>query len=386
MRAILLASLLGGCGNATRQAPPQIALPFPADTSRAEFVRPGVVHRFIYAPSGPWAIHVLDVDLTRCVSAVAVKGAKGAVGREKTSTMLRGLANNSEVIGGVNADFFLFTPPGVPTGALVTNSKIVTGPGPQPVFFVDARGRPGIATLDVRGEVTIGGRRFEIDGWNRAAPRGLAVFDSSWGVTTDTATSAIEVIVMQSPNAQQVSAVDTLPKGVTIPANGSVLIAGRNAPDSIRAALRALRPVETIRASVRLSPTHPREAVGGRPILARDSVIGPTVDTEGQTGFANTRHPRTAVGIVGRGSRLLLVTVDGRQPNYSAGMTLRELADLMLALGARDALNLDGGGSTTFVYADPDSARTLRVGNRPSDPTGERPVGNALAIVASCSR
>jgi exopolysaccharide biosynthesis protein len=135
--------------------------------------------------------------------------------------------------------------------------------------------------------------------------------------------------------------------------------------------------------NVRLTPFHPREAVGGRPILVRDSVITAEVDTEGQPGFAKGRHPRTGVGINANGKRLLLVVVDGRQAPYSDGMSLRELADLMRALGAREAINLDGGGSTTMVVADSAGA-TVRIVNRPSDPTGERPVGNALAAVKTC--
>ena len=126
---------------------------------------------------------------------------------------------------------------------------------------------------------------------------------------------------------------------------------------------------------------HAREAIGGRPILAIDSIARELSDTGA---FTRSRHPRTAIGIASRGKRLLLVTVDGRQKPYSDGMTLRELTTLMLALGARDALNLDGGGSTTFVYADPDSGAALRIANHPSDTTGERPVGNALAIVNRC--
>jgi exopolysaccharide biosynthesis protein len=62
-------------------------------------------------------------------------------------------------------------------------------------------------------------------------------------------------------------------------------------------------------------------------------------------------------------------------------MTLRETARLMLALGAREAINLDGGGSTTMVFADPDSSGKLRIANHPSDKEGERTVGDALAIV-----
>ena len=63
-------------------------------------------------------------------------------------------------------------------------------------------------------------------------------------------------------------------------------------------------------------------------------------------------------------------------------MTLREIADAMLALGANDAINLDGGGSTTMGVAN--SAGVPSVVNRPSDPSGERAVGNALAIVRGC--
>ena len=134
----------------------------------------------------------------------------------------------------------------------------------------------------------------------------------------------------------------------------------------------------------RLSPFHPNNAIGGRPIIVRDSTLDPAVDTEGQAGFRE-RNPRTAVGIARGGRTLILVAVDGRE-YLNAGMTLRELGDLMLALGARDAINLDGGGSTTLVYADPDSANRLRIANHPSDRTGERTVGDALAIVHSCSQ
>jgi exopolysaccharide biosynthesis protein len=65
-------------------------------------------------------------------------------------------------------------------------------------------------------------------------------------------------------------------------------------------------------------------------------------------------------------------------------MTLRETAELMRALGAVDALNLDGGGSTTMVVAN--ASGLPSVVNRPSDAAGERPVGNALAIVKGCYR
>jgi exopolysaccharide biosynthesis protein len=116
-------------------------------------------------------------------------------------------------------------------------------------------------------------------------------------------------------------------------------------------------------------------------MLARDSVILNEVETEGQVSF-RARNPRTAVGLANKGRRLLLVVIDGRQPNYSLGTSLRETAEIMLALGARDAINLDGGGSSALVFRD--STRTMRVANKPSDAGGERAVGDALAIVKGC--
>jgi hypothetical protein len=92
--------------------------------------------------------------------------------------------------------------------------------------------------------------------------------------------------------------------------------------------------------------------------------------------FSAARHPRTAVGLARGGRELLLVGVDGRGSNGSAGMSLVELGRWMRVLGAISAANLDGGGSTTVWV------RGAGVVNRPSDPTGERPVGNALFVVA----
>ena len=91
-----------------------------------------------------------------------------------------------------------------------------------------------------------------------------------------------------------------------------------------------------------------------------------------RAGFENELHPRTAIAGLHSG-KVLLVTVDGRQPGVSAGMSLFALADLLLELGAVEAINLDGGGSTTMVIRD-------QVVNRPSDQTGERPVSDAILV------
>jgi hypothetical protein len=356
-------------------------VPFTADTVRAQVVRAGVTRWFLSVPAGPWAIHALVIDRDACYAALAVKGAGGAVGRHRTSAMLEQLRRSADVAGGVNADFFLFTPPGVPTNLLVSGGRVVTGPSSHAVLAFDSLGAPHLATFRVEGSLATIRGRYGVTAWNRAAPAGIALYDDAWGASTDTLSNSVEV-VLEGRGVGRVSIVDTMAAGVVIPPGGVVLV-GRGS--EARAALLALRVGDSVRVNVALRPFHPLEAVGGRPVLLRDSAIVAEADTAGGPGFATGRHPRTAVGIGRNGRRLLLVAVDGRQQPYSDGMTLRELANLLRGLGARDAINLDGGGSTTLVYADPDASGVLRIANRPSDSTGERAVGAALAIVRRCS-
>jgi hypothetical protein len=90
------------------------------------------------------------------------------------------------------------------------------------------------------------------------------------------------------------------------------------------------------------------------------------------------RHPRTAVGLSRDGTKLVLLTVDGRRPGVSLGMTGEDLAAEMLRLGCWTAINLDGGGSTTLVMRDPASGEH-RVINQPSG-NAQRPVADVVGI------
>lgn len=118
-------------------------------------------------------------------------------------------------------------------------------------------------------------------------------------------------------------------------------------------------------------------AVGGFSRVLRDGLKTPC----GQARCV-AAHPRTLVGLSADGGRLLLVIVDGRRPGVSEGLTIAECADLLLGLGARDAIELDGGGSSTLVVSDP----VPRVVNVPvgldNRPGSMRPVGSNLGVLA----
>jgi hypothetical protein len=103
-------------------------------------------------------------------------------------------------------------------------------------------------------------------------------------------------------------------------------------------------------------------------LLQAGHVVAPT-----GCGYLCERQPRTGVGITADG-KLLIVTVDGRQPGWSLGYTLVQFANEMRREGAVSALNLDGGGSTTMVV------KGVKV-NRPTDPSGERYVTSALLVL-----
>ncbi|HEX2905849.1 MAG TPA: phosphodiester glycosidase family protein [Phototrophicaceae bacterium] len=95
-------------------------------------------------------------------------------------------------------------------------------------------------------------------------------------------------------------------------------------------------------------------------------------------------HPRTAIALNQDGTKLLLIVVDGRQPNYSEGVSMFELAEIALGYNGYTALNLDGGGSTTLVMEGENGQPILL--NSPIDqriPGRERPVANHLGLYAA---
>ena len=96
---------------------------------------------------------------------------------------------------------------------------------------------------------------------------------------------------------------------------------------------------------------------------------------------AQQRFPRTVFALDSKANELILLVVDGRQPNYSEGLSMGELADLLIELGADQAINLDGGGSSTLVIEDSNGKPyVLNTPIHTRIPRRERPVANHLGI------
>ena len=125
---------------------------------------------------------------------------------------------------------------------------------------------------------------------------------------------------------------------------------------------------------VQTCPSDYREGLAAGPRLLREGVVAADPAN-------TTRHPRTALGVSAQGDTVWLVVTDGRQAGYSEGATLGEMADLLKSLGAENAINLDGGGSSALVFNDPNTG--LRTLNRPIQggvPGKERPVATHIGV------
>lgn len=123
-----------------------------------------------------------------------------------------------------------------------------------------------------------------------------------------------------------------------------------------------------------LCPLDTTQALAGNRMLVENGAAVAHADA--------SLHPRTAAALGADGTKLWLVVVDGRQRRYSEGVTLVELAEIILELGADIAINLDGGGSSTMVAAGLRGPELLNAPIHTGIHMRQRPVANHLGIYA----
>lgn len=348
-----------------------------------EVVDPGVEHLALRRDAPPLEVHVARLSAAarsrvRAVLAAPVLSGSGA-GLERTSAM----CTRVRCAVAVNGDFT--DPSGQPVGAMVSAGELVTTPGAgasRAQVQLDASGRPSVGDLRWSVELrTAEGRSVAAEAVNRPlGGEGVVVYTTRWGATTGTDGATLELVVAVDgagrakplPGGATSARLVALHAGGNGPLSpGTVVLAGRGAGAARLLTLweRAATLAGGL-ATLRVSTGGATESVGGSPrLLSGGAPAHPASDP---TSFVQGRHPRTMVG-VSRAGELLLVTVDGRQPGRSEGVSLAEAASILAGLGAVEGVNVDGGGSTTFAVRGAAS-------NRPSDVGGERSVSSALVV------
>lgn len=329
--------------------------------------------------TGPWLINLLRLDLKR-VDLRVTHALDEGVGLETTTS----IARRHGAIAAVNAGFFRTTGTyrGESAGVLVVNGKLISEPLEGRAAF--GLIRRAIGTGIIFGHLSFSGylttahrRRVLVSGLNR--PRGadeLVVYTPEFHRTTLTTPDGVEAVVRKNT---VIRIRDRQGSGL-IPPDGLVLSASGKARqwvlDNLRAGSRVRLEAKLTTVESEMNEAWRRASfiVGGGPQLIKNGKVEITFEAEKITPrFVSDRHPRTAIARLKDG-RVLLATVDGRQPGVSAGMSLAELAELLLEFGAAEAINLDGGGSTTMVVGG-------ELVNVPSDQTGERPVSDAILVL-----
>jgi exopolysaccharide biosynthesis protein len=336
-------------------------------------------HRSENEATGPWVINLLKVDLKQADLRVAHALDEG-VGLETTSS----IAARYGAIAAINAGFFRTTGTyrGESTGVLVVDGKLISDPLEGRAAFGLIKNAIGVEVifghLKFSGYVESGrSRRSAISGLNRPRDANeLIAYTPEFHRTTLTTPDGVEAIVRRN----RVVRIRAGEGSSSIPRDGFVVSASGTAREWV---LANLRVGSVARMESRLTPAESENKdawkrasfiVGGGPQLIKGGKVAITFEDEKIAAkFVSDRHPRTAIARLKDGL-VMVVTVDGRQPGVSAGMTLPELADLLLEFGALEAINLDGGGSTTMVV-------NGKLVNKPSDPAGERPVSDALLIL-----
>jgi hypothetical protein len=409
VRTTILAAAVLAAGCAPRAALPGVVWKawFPdADSVRVAELAPGVRHVYLWLPAGPWAVHLLEVDERVCTADLAARKAGPPLAERALTSQLAG-----DAIAAINADFFML-PGGTPIGAHVQAGRVLVGPGTRHVYAVDRDGGhwAGIAGLDgvaIAGTDTarIGQVNRPLIGGTHHPPReGVVLFDAWFGdpIPTEPPGTVVRLRLLDvdHPAARTATGATAVVEAVievdgpitdeartdagTGPEPGEALAASEAAMRGVgRAAENWLerRVVgDTVVWRVELQPAGKdhrpaAEAVGGFPMLVENGRGAYREQTGVIPSFGDRRHPRTAVAWDEARRRFFWIVIDGRQPPYSDGMSLPELEWLLLRLQASDAINLDGGGSTAMVVEG-------KLVNRPSDPTGERPVANVLALAA----
>ncbi len=325
----------------------------------------------------PVRINLLRLDLTK-VRLDVVHAMDAAIGTETTSSM----ATRYGAFAAINAGFFrldksIFA--GDSTGVLVINNEFYSESYSGRVALMIEnnldRTQVSIERANITDSIEVNDKTFDVGRNRERKDNDLVLFSNNFNYTTLTDNNGIEFLIESN---KVVKIVDERGSN-KIPWDDYVLSASGKMREELKNILKlGTRITHFVKQS---SPTDSttgtlfktaEDIIGGVPQLIKNGKIEITWEQEKSSkSFVETRHPRTAVAKLKDG-KFLMVTVDGRQKE-SVGMNLNELAALLLELGATDAMNLDGGGSTTMFAGG-------KIVNKPSDKDGERRVSDAILV------
>lgn len=339
----------------------------------------GVLHEHIqkFTSNGWWNINVLRVNLNDEYTEVRpIFSSDGISKRERISKMVQ----DKNAVAGINGDFFASFNYSSPLGIVVTDGEIVSTVTEReynlPTIAIDMNNQVLLNywTTSIK-VITEQNNVINIKSKNKASSNysDIRLYDINWNKKTFGNTlfnDMVEVIIVND----QVMEVRNGQPATDMPLDGYILAGAGNAGKTL---LDNFKVGDKVKLEIVSYPDYEniKAALGGGAIIVREGKVFNNSNDINITG----EQPRTAIGVTQDRSQLLLVTLDGRHTSYK-GMSQAALANIMIELGAYEALNLDGGGSTTMVVSPIGGKPTIV--NNPSD-GGERSVVNGLGVFSN---
>lgn len=343
------------------------------------------------------AVNILDVNLNNTYTKLEL-GLPNPINalRTTTSTARENSYEGHRVVGAVNASFFLGSGP---ANLLAKNNQIINygilgdkydSPTQQPVAFGISQSGKAIADYYKTDlSFTVNGETFPINLINTERTENKNVLYSSAKKTTGTNEWGMEIVVKAASKSTKelyfgdsftgtISSVTQYgqPGNSTIPEDGFVISVQNKELATKLSSLPIDSPIE-VQLSIDDKWKDAQFILAAGPLLVKDGQVN--ISMPNNSSFVTARSDRTAVAVDATGTRVFLVTVDGRQSGYSNGTNLKDLASYLISKGAYAAINLDGGGSTTMAIRQPFTLSPV-LANRPSGGS-ERRVSSILQIV-----
>ncbi len=327
------------------------------EETKIKKVTEGVQHSYTarFNEKGWQRTHVLEINLENENLDLVTMFSKNGVSTFQT---VEDMAKDEGVIAAVNGDFFNWT--GSPLGFTVEDGRVISSPSHDTglaALLEDENGFVFTGYVDMQLIVTCPmGYKAEIIHINKHhSMESMVLYTKDWGNVTPGSHDGVSELVVEDNVVREIRRdMD----GVAVPENGYVLATSTKTSTYL---VDNFKVGDKVELSYTLTPDFGKikTAIGGGTVLVKDGARA--TFTNNVTGS----HPRTAAGIDRSGKKLFLVTVDGRQ-TATSGMTQTELADYMISLGAYDAINFDGGGSSTMVVREGET-NTLGVVNMLSE-------------------
>jgi exopolysaccharide biosynthesis protein len=336
-----------------------------------------------FTTDGWLGINVLRIDLSNPNVKVDTLTNPATV-RKLTNT--KALADIKGAIAAINGGFFIWSKDAgmaEPIGPVLEDGKLLT----TSTDFNSTSDSMGTFAIDQANQMLLDywkttitlttpvGESIPVGRYNKVyyGHKDLSIYDRRYTTTTIGNENASDLVEMIVENGIVVDIRENQP-AVTIPENGYAIVTRGEGKSYL---LNNFAPGDPVGLDISTTPdwTKLKMAVTGGAVLLKDGEIPQTFSHD--TDKTPKRQPRSAIASSEDGQQLFLVTVDGRQ-NSSIGMTQLELAQFLQELGAQNALNLDGGGSTTMIARTPGNT-ALSVANRPSDGS-LRNVSSAIGI------